>query len=86
MGDTSVLPTKWYEVLKKSNDEYNNVTKAQLADISKSSAFVPDQFFFLTTRSEATCCVLLCHREDTEPCLELTYLAVTAAHRATDEV
>lgn len=59
VGDTSILPTKWSELLKKHDSQcglnsFALVTREILLNqYVKNPKFDPNAFFFLTTRSEA---------------------------------
>jgi hypothetical protein len=85
VGDISILPHKWHEILKKCGDEFSEISKQELAELSKSTQFNPNQFFFLTTRSEATACAVLLPRAAPGE-MEIGFLAVVPQHRNTPAV
>jgi hypothetical protein len=65
VGDTSILPTKWYELLKKNDNQTNSnafssITRELLLNqYVRNEKFDPNGFFFLTTRSEVVSGVLV---------------------------
>lgn len=88
VGDTSILPTKWFELLKKHDMQSNThtfstITKEKLIhQYIRDSKFDPNGFFFLTTRSEVVSGVLV-WPINTEIC-EFVALASLPSHRDRD--
>lgn len=85
VGDTSILPIKWLELLKKSDSRsssstFSEVTKESLLEYVRSPNFDPYGFFFLTTRSETTGGVIVW--KTSEKSAELKFLAVLPEHRS----
>jgi ribosomal protein S18 acetylase RimI-like enzyme len=85
VGDTSILPIKWLELLKKSDlrsnsSTFSRVTKEALMEYVRSSNFDPYGFFFLTTRSETTGGLLVWKTEEGRA--EIKFLAVLKEHRS----
>lgn len=85
VGDTSILPTKWYELLKKHDQQghtsiFKNYTREFLiGNYVRNSKFDPNGFFFITTRSEVVSGVLVWPL-DGERC-EFVALAAMVSHR-----
>ena len=85
VGDTSILPTKWFELLKKHDLQSNtrtfsNITRDRLlTQYVRDAKFDPTGFFFLTTRSEVVSGVLI-WPINTETC-EFVALASLPSHR-----
>lgn len=65
VGDTSILPTKWFELIRKHDQQSGTHTFAGLTRDELLSRYVRDPrfdprgFFFITTRSETVCGVLV---------------------------
>ena len=85
VGDTSILPTKWYELLKKHDTQSHSHTFSSISrefllnHYVRSPNFDPNGFFFLTTRSEVVSGVLVWPLD--ENCCELVALASLISHR-----
>jgi hypothetical protein len=85
VGDTSILPTKWLELLKKHDSQsrsttFSGITRDLLINrYVRDSKFDPQGFFFLTTRSETVSGVLIWPL-DHDRC-ELVCLASLPSHR-----
>ena len=85
VGDTSILPTKWFELLKKHDLQSNtrtflNITRDHLiTQYVRDPKFDPSGIFFLTTRSEVVSGVLI-WPINTESC-EFVGLASLPSHR-----
>ena len=86
VGDTSILPIKWFEFLKRvdakaGTDTFAHVSKEYLLRTYVTQPlFDPDGFFFITTRSEVAACVLVWPVNEQE--CELKELAISPAHEA----
>ena len=85
VGDKTILPTKWYELLKKHDKQthshaFSAYTREYLiSTYVRDPKFDPNGFFFLTTRSEAVAGVLVWPINE-ETC-ELVALAALPSHR-----
>jgi hypothetical protein len=85
VGDTSILPIKWYELLKKhdglcKSNIFSAFTREYLLNTYvRNPNFDPNAFFFLTTRSEVVSGVLVWPLNDST--CEFVTVAALPTHR-----